>query len=137
MKKILVYITACSVSFTFSCLFYLMFSLLNIFPSFEEKTMISMLFISVSIMVLIFITHIVTIQSTFFSRISEIVIVIGILLIAGKYFGMYPFTALYISSVVTIGLFTYVVVIVITFIGNHASAQKINSIIQSKNKEEY
>ena len=137
MRKILVYVTACSISFTFSSLFYLMFSLLNIFPTFEEKTMISMLFVSVSIMVLIFIAHILTIQSTFISRLSEIIIVIGTLLIAGKYFGMYPFTAFYISSVVTIGVFTYGVVIVINFIGNHASAQKINSVIQNKNAEEY
>lgn len=48
------YISTSCISFTFSCLFYLLFSLLTIFPPMNEALIIHMLVISISINCLIF-----------------------------------------------------------------------------------
>ena len=57
------YISASCISFTFSSLFYLLFSWLNIFPPMDEAMIVHMLFISISIICLIFITHQLPIQN--------------------------------------------------------------------------
>lgn len=136
MKEFKVYLTAFTMSFTFSCIFYLLFSYIDVFHSFDENTLITMLFVSLSITTLIFLSHRLTIRSSLMLRVSECLIIVGILLIAGRYFGMFPFTPFYITAVVSIGLLTYTVVLVVSYIGDQASAKKINSVIQSKTMEE-
>jgi len=57
-----------------------------------------------------------------------------ILLISGGIFGMFPLQGLYILLVFSIGLLTYITVIVVTFVGNKTSEKKINSVIINKNR---
>lgn len=126
------YISAACISFTFSTLFYLLFSWLNIFPPMEEAVIARMLVISISIIILIFITHRLPIQNTLILRLIELLDVVIVLLIAGGFFNLFPFTLSTTSFVIATGVLTYLVVIIVTFMGNQSSAMQINAIIARK-----
>jgi peptidoglycan/LPS O-acetylase OafA/YrhL len=126
------YISTCCISFTFSCLFYILFSLLNIFPPMNEALIIHMLFISISIIFLIFITHQLPIQNSLIFRLIELLDVMIVLLVAGAVFKMFPFTWDATLAVITTGILTYIVVIVVIFMGNQKSATEINAVIARK-----
>lgn len=126
------YISTCCISFTFSILFYLLFSLLNIFPPMNEALIVHMLFISISIICLIFITHRLPIQNSLIFRLIELLDVMIVLLVAGAVFKMFPFTWDATLAVITTGVLTYIVVIVVIFMGNQKSATEINAVIARK-----
>ena len=48
---------------------------------------------------------------------------------------MYPFTPYNTFFVVVIGILTYIVVIIVIFIGEQASATKINKVIKKRKLE--
>ena len=126
------YIATGCIAFTFSCIFYLLFSFLKIFPPFDEQMVMNMLFISISIMSFIFLLHLLPIQNPLILRMAELAIVIAILLIAGAFFDMFPFNEIYIYSVIVTGVLTYAIVIIVLFIGEQATAKKINYEIHTR-----
>ena len=94
-----------------------------------------MLFISISIICLIFITHQLPIQNPLILRLIELLDVIIVLLVAGVVFKIFPFTwydTLRSSS--STGVLTYIVVIIVTFMGNQMSATQINAVIARKKR---
>lgn len=121
------------ISYTFSCLFYLIFSLCNIFPPFDETMLINMFLISFVIVGLITIIHLTKIQSMLILRFIEVSIVMVVLFLAGIFLDMFPLTWFYIGFVLMIGIVTYVFVVGITFILNQAKARQINSFISRRN----
>jgi hypothetical protein len=129
------YISAGCIAFTFSCIFYLLFSFLNLFPPMDAEMVVNMLFISIGIICLIFLTHLLPIKNTLLSRLLELLDVIIVILVAGFVFDMFPFSWPTITFVVTIGLLTYIVVIFMIFMGNQSSAVQINSVIAREKKE--
>ncbi len=126
------YISTSCISFTFSSLFYLLFSLLKIFPPLDEAMIVNMLFISISIIFMIFITHRLPIQNPLILRFVELLDVIIVLLVAGAVFNIFPFNWHATTFVITTGVLTYIVVIVVTFMGNQMSATQINAVIARK-----
>ncbi|WP_342511794.1 hypothetical protein MKY34_14560 [Sporosarcina sp. FSL K6-1522] len=126
------YISTCCISFTFSSLFYLLFSLLKIFPPMNEALIVHMLFISISIICLIFITHRLPIQNSLILRLIELLDVIIVLLVAGAIFEVFPFNWHVSMFVVANGILTYIIVIIVTFMGNQKSAIEINAVIARK-----
>jgi hypothetical protein len=128
------YISASCISFTFSSLFYLLFSWLKIFPPMSETMIVHMLLISISIICLIFITHQLPIQNPLILRLIELIDVIIVLLVAGAVFKVFPFTWYYTPFIITTGILTYIVVIVVTFMGNQMSATQINAAIAGKKR---
>lgn len=135
MKEFMQSIATICISFTFSSIFYLFFSRMSIFPPFDEQMVFNMLFISVGITILITLTHLLPIYNLLILRMLEISVVIIVLLLAGKLYGMFPFNQYYTFSVLAIGLLTYVVVITVIFIGDIVSANKINAAIQKRKME--
>lgn len=135
MKYLMQSITIVCISFTFSSIFYVLFSYLSIFPPYEEQMVFNMLFISIGITVLITLTHLLPIQHLFILRMIEIFIVLIILLAAGKFFEMFPFNPYFIFSVLTSGVLTYIVVITVIFIGDSRSANNINRAIRKRKEE--
>jgi hypothetical protein len=129
------YISAGCIAFTFSCIYYLLFSSLNVFPPMDAKMVVNMLIISISIMSLIFLTHLLQIQNSLLSRLLELFDVIIVLLLVGFIFNMFPFNWYYITFVVITGLLTYIVVIFVTFMGDQSSANQINSVIARKRSD--
>lgn len=128
------YISASCISFTFSSLFYLLFSWLKIFPPMDETRIIHMLIISISIICLIFITHQLPIQNPLILRLIELLDVIIVLLVAGAVFGIFPFTWNDTPFIIMTGVLTYIVVIVVTFMGNQISATQINDAIAGQKR---
>lgn len=128
------YISASCISFTFSSLFYLFFSWLKVFPPMDEARTVHMLFISISIICLIFITHQFRIQNPLILRLIELLDVIIVLLVAGAVFKIYPFTWYDTPFIIMTGILTYIVVIIVTFMGNQMSATQINSAIAGRKR---
>ncbi|MFJ7935890.1 hypothetical protein [Sporosarcina sp. NPDC096371] len=126
------YISTCCISFTFSSLFYLIFSLLHIFPPMNEALIVHMLFISISIICLIFTTHQLPIQNSLILRLIELLDVMIVLLVAGAVFRVFPFTWDTTLAVIATGILTYIVVITVIFMGNLKSATEINAVIARK-----
>ena len=126
------YITGGCIAFTFSTVFYLLFSFSTIYPPINEHMVVNMLFISISIMGLIFMADLLPIQNPLALRIIELIIVIAVLLIAGSVFDMFPFTSYYIFFIVGTGALTYAIVIIFLFMGEQAAAKKINSEIRTR-----
>lgn len=123
------YISTGCIAFTFSCIFYLVFSFLHVFPPMDAKMVVNMLLISIGIMSLIFLTHLLPIQNSLLTRFLELLDVIIVLLMAGFIFDMFPFSWYYVTFVVATGLLTYIIVILVIFMGNQSSAVQINSVI--------
>lgn len=136
MKDFMGYIASGCIAFTFSCIFYLLFSYLTIFSPLDEKMVINLLFISISIMSFIFLLNLSPIQSPLTLRIAELIIVIAVLLFAGAFFDMFPFNSIYPYSVIGIGVLTYAFVIIVLFISEQLTAKKINSEIHTRNRRE-
>jgi protein-S-isoprenylcysteine O-methyltransferase Ste14 len=134
MNKVIQYIVIGCVSFTFSCLFYLLFSFLNIFPVFNEKMLISVLLVSFGIICLIALMNLFYIQNLILLRFLEIMIVVAVLFLAGVILNMFPLNWYYSGFVMITGLLTYVIVIVISFMSNRASARQINASIREKER---
>jgi|SRR5690625_1182315 len=134
MKKVTQSIVIGCISFTFSCLFYLFFSYLNIFPIFNEVLLIQILLVSLGITCLIALLNLVCIQNLILLRFFEMIIVITVLFLAGFFLKMFPINWYYSSFVVITGLLTYAAVILITFMGNRASARQINASIRARVK---
>lgn len=134
MNKITQYIVIGCISFTFSCLFYLLFSYLKIFSPFDEKMLINMLLVSVGIISLISLINLFSIQSLMVLRFFEIIIVVSVLFLSGILLKMFPLNWYYSGFVMITGLLTYVIVIIISFIGNRASARQINASIRSNQR---
>ena len=128
------YITAGCIAFTFSTVFYLFFSFLAIYPPIDEQMVVNMLFISISIMSLIFIANLLPIHNPLALRIIELIIVISVLLFSGVVFGMFPLTSYYILFLLGIGTLTYAVVMILLFMGEQATAKKINSEIRTRKR---
>ena len=126
------YISTCCISFTFSSLFYLLFSLLHVFPPMNEALIVHMLFISIIIICLIFITHQLPIQNSLILRLIELLDVMIVLLVAGAVFRVFPFTWDTTLAVIATGVLTYIVVITVIFMGNLKSATEINAVIARK-----
>lgn len=137
MKNLMQYIITICMSFTFSTIFYLLFSLISIFPPFDERMIISMLFISIGITVFMLVTHLLPIQSLLLIRLLEILVIVFVLLAAGKVFNIYPLNHYYISFVLATGLLTYVVVVLVNYISDLMSASKINMTIQNRRLERF
>ena len=131
------YIATGCISFTFSCIFYLLFSFLGIFPAITEQLMIDMMFISIAIILLIYLSHLLPIETPLLLRLVELISVLFVLFIGGILFDVFPFTLYFILPIISIGVLTYLVVIIVIFIGDQASAHQINSVIQNRKKEEF
>lgn len=134
MKKFINYILIGCMSFTFSCLFYLIFSYVNILPPFDEELIISMFFISFGIVSLMALIHLVSIQNLVLLRFLEIMVVMVVLFLAGAFFNLFPLNLYYSGFVMIVGLLTYIVIAIVSFINNQASARKINASIRSKER---
>lgn len=132
MNKFTRYIINGCISFTFSCLFYLFFSYLNIFPPFDEEMLIHMFLISLGIISFIAVMNLFSIQSLILSRFLEVFIVLAVLFLVGAILKMFPLNWYYSSFVIITGLLTYIIVIIISFINNRMSARQINAAIRSK-----
>lgn len=137
MKNFMQYIVVICISFTFSSVFYILFSTLSIFPSLEEQMLVNMLFISIGITILMMVTHSLPIQSLFLVRILEMSVLIIVLLAAGKFFRVFPLNLYNTSFVLVTGLLTYVVVLLVTFVGDVMSANKINTTLQMRKMEHF
>lgn len=135
MKNFMRYIATGCISFTFSCIFYLLFSFLGIFPTFTEQMVINIMAISIVIMLLIYLTHLLPINNGFIARLLELFSVLLVLILAGSVFDIFPFTPFYIFSILMIGILTNLVVITVIFIGDQASANRINTVIQKRKTE--
>ena len=134
MKVFKGYITAGCIAFTFSTVFYLIFSFSTIYPTMDEQMIVNMLFISTGITGLIFLADLLPFQNPLTLRIIELIIVIAVLLIAGAVVGMFPFTSYYIFFIVGTGALTYAIVIIFLFMGEQAAAEKINSEIRTRKR---
>ena len=134
MKVFKSYITTGCIAFTFSTVFYLFFSFLTIYSPIDEQMVVNMLFISISIMSLIFLANLLPIHNPLALRIIELIIVISVLLFTGAVFDMFPLTNYYILSLLGIGTLTYAVVIILLFMGEQATAKKINSEIRTRKR---
>ncbi|MHA6260842.1 hypothetical protein ACXYMX_13235 [Sporosarcina sp. CAU 1771] len=135
MKEIMRYISSGCISFTLSSVFYLFFSSIDIFPPYDEQLAFTMLFISISILFFIYIIHLLPIQSSLLSRLLEVFIVQFVLIVAISFFNMVPLKSIYTIYVLGMGLAVYILLITILFIGDKATADKINLAIRSRNKE--
>ena len=100
----------------------------------DEARIVHMLIISISIICLIFITHQLRIQNPLILRLIELLDVIIVLLVAGAVFKIFPFTWYYTPFIITTGVLTYIVVIVVSFMGNQISASQINAAIAGKKR---
>ena len=135
MKEIMRYIAASCVSFTFSTIFYLFFSFRSIFPPLTEQLVVNMLLLSMAIIFLIYLVHLLPFENPVFLRLLELSSVLFVLVSAGGFFTMYPFTPNNTFFVVVIGILTYIVVIIVIFIGEQTSARKINKVIKKRKLE--
>ncbi len=129
------YISASSISFTFSTIFYLFFSYQNVFPPLTEKLIVDMLVISIAIILMMYMVHLLPFDNPLLFRLLELFSVLLVLILAGSFFSIYPFTSYYTFFVVIIGIFTYIVVITVIFLGEQASARRINKVIQKRKME--
>lgn len=136
MRRFMQYIATGCISFTFSCVFYLFFSLLTIFPPIDEQLVITLLFISIGIMLFIYLTHLLPVKQPFVSRLLEVLVVLAVLLVASVFFNMVPFQFTYLFAVVAIGLLTYAIVIIVLFIGDLGDAKEINAVIRMREERE-
>ncbi|KAA0965900.1 hypothetical protein FQ087_06450 [Sporosarcina sp. ANT_H38] len=130
------YISAGCIAFTFSSIFYLLFSLLHIFPPMDAKIVVNMLLISIGIIYLVFLTHLFPIRNPLLLRLLELFDVVIVILGVGLVFNMFPFNWSTISFVVAIGLLTYIIVISFTFMGNQSSAVQINAVISREKRSD-
>lgn len=137
MKNFMRYITAGCISFTFSCIFALIFNYWGIFPPFDEQMVVSMILISSAIIMLIYLTDLLPIENTFIARAIELFSVLFVLILAGGIFNFFPFTFYYTMLVTMIGVLTYAVVTIIFFVSDKTSAQRINTVIQKRKMEEF
>ena len=135
MKEIMRYISTTCISFTFSSILYLLLSSWNVFPPFDNENVLIMLFLSIAIVFSIFLVNIFPIENLIILRLAELISVLLVLLLGGFIFNIYPFSSIYIFSVITIGVMTYLIVTVIIFTGEQASARAINSAIQKRKLE--
>lgn len=136
MSGFIQYIVIGCIAFTCSSIFYLLFSVLSIFPPFNEQMTISMMIITFSIIVLMYIKNLLPIYNPTAMRIIEIVNVLLVLLVAGAVFSIFPFTPYYVLTVTLSGLLTYIVVIIVLFVGNIFNAQEINAAIANKKMDD-
>lgn len=134
MKTIIHYIVTGSVSFTFSSLFYLFFSELGIFPNMSNQMMLNVLYITIAILVLIYATNLLPIENSITIYALELLSVITVLISSSFFFALYPFDIQYLLPILLIGVMTYIIVIVVFFIGNQTSAKRINSLIKKRNE---
>lgn len=137
MKSLMQHVIIICISFTFSTILYLCLSLSAIFPPFDEQMLLNMLFISIGITLFMIITHSLPIQNLFVIRLLEITVIILVLLTAGKIFDLFPVNRYYTSFVLAIGLVTYVLVLLIAFVGDIMSANEINTTIRNKKREQF
>lgn len=128
------YIIYGCISFTFSCLFYLLFSYLNIFPPFDEEALIHMFLVSLGIIGLIALINLFEIQSLILLHFLQMIIVMSVLFLAGIILNMFPLNWYYSGFVMMTGIFTYTMVILISFLNNRASAHQINTSIRAKER---
>ncbi len=134
MKTIIHYIVTGSVSFTFSSLVYLFFSELGIFPNMSNQMMLNVLYITIAILVLIYATNLLPIENSITIYALELLSVITVLISSSFFFALYPFDIQYLLPILLIGVMTYIIVIVVFFIGNQTSAKRINSLIKKRNE---
>ena len=135
MKEFMRYIAASCVSFTFSIIFYLFFSFWSVFPSITEQVVVNMLILSIAIILLIYLVHLLPIENSIFLRLMELSSVVFVLIFVGGFFSMYPVTPYNTIFVVVIGILTYIVVIIVIFIGEQTSARNINKVIKKRKLE--
>lgn len=135
MKEFMRYIAASCVSFTFSTIFYLFFSFWSIFPPLTEQMVVNMLLLSMAIIFLIYLVHLLPIENSFLLRLLELSSVLFVLVLAGGVLTMYPFIPLNTFFVLVIGILTYIVVIIVIFIGEQTSARQINKVIKKRKLE--
>lgn len=132
MKKIAEFMITSCIAFTFSCLFYLLFSFLHIFPPLYEMMMIYLFMNSLGITCFIILLNLFQIQNLILLRLLEMMTVIIVLFLAGVFLNMFPLNWYYGGFVMIAGILTYIAVILITFANNRASARQINATIQAK-----
>lgn len=128
------YIKTGSVSFTFSSLFYLFFSTVGIFPPFSDQLVFNMFFISIFILLSIYLINLLPIENIFFISALELLSVIAVLAISSFFFNLFPFTVGYMITVSLIGVVTYLTVFIINFIGHRKSTIQLNEMIQQQNE---
>ena len=135
MKVFMRYIATGSISFTFSTTFYLLFSLLGIFSPINEQMVINMLYLSIAIMSSIYLMNLLPIENPFILWLLEPFSVLLVLLLAGSIFNMFPLTLYNTFFVMAIGILTYIMVIIVIFMGEQANARRINTVIQKRKLE--
>lgn len=135
MKDFMRYIATGCISFTFSCIFYLLCSFSGIFPPIIEQMVIDMMFISIAIISLIYLSHLLPIETPVLARLLELILVLLVLIFAGSLLNLFPFTLYIMLPILTIGVLTYLAVIIVIFIGDQASANRINAVIQNRKTE--
>ena len=86
MKEFMRYIAASCVSFTFSTIFYLLFSFWSIFPPLTEQLVVNMLLLSMAIIFLIYLVHLSPFENPVFLRLLELSSVLFVLVLAGGFF---------------------------------------------------
>lgn len=128
------YVAIGSVAFTFSTIFYLLFSLFELFPPLTNHMTWTLLVITAAIILLMALKNWLPIVHPAVHRIVEVLIVMSVLLLAGSVFHVFPFTLRTAGAVCLVGLFTYLIVMVVAYIGNMLSAHEINAAIQERKR---
>ncbi|MBO1911639.1 hypothetical protein J4G37_43470, partial [Microvirga sp. 3-52] len=90
---------------------------------------------SIAIILMMYMVHLLPFDNPLLFRLLELFSVLLVLILAGSFFSIYPFTSYYTFFVVIIGIFTYIVVITVIFLGEQASARRINKVIQKRKME--
>lgn len=100
----------------------------------SNQMMLNVLYITIAILVLIYATNLLPIENSITIYALELLSVITVLISSSFFFALYPFDIQYLLPILLIGVMTYIIVIVVFFIGNQTSAKRINSLIKKRNE---
>lgn len=129
MNRPIIYLGAACFAFTFSSLFYYLFRLLGIFPPLTEEITSYLFIISCLITLLIYLSHKLPVDQPLIVHLIELICVLAVLILAGAFFNVYPFTAFYVGTVALCGIFAYSFVILMVYTNNKMAEKAINQAI--------
>ncbi|WP_301108041.1 hypothetical protein [Sporosarcina sp.] len=134
MNRTIIYLGAACFAFTFSSLFYYLFRLFGIFPPLTEEITSYLFIISCFITLLIFLSHKLPVEQPLIVHLIELMCVLVVLIFAGAFFNVYPFTAFYIGTVALCGIFAYSFVILMVYMNNKTAEKAINQAIANQRR---
>lgn len=122
------------IAFTCSSLLYILFSSLKVFPEMTNGMLLSLFLLSSAMMALIHCTHLLPIDNIWIVYLLELMAVYSVLLASSYFLQLFPFSLAYILPTFIIGLLTYVLVVIITFLHETSHAKEINAVIERRNE---